>query len=113
MARVGAQIPFNRFVTVATSGLVAYLAIWQGVFSSIEYRPCIVRPDYVLTPNLGAAATQFGLALVALIVLFYGAKHLRRGFDRDQVGYTATVLSLLVGEGLLAFIFIRLSACAV
>jgi hypothetical protein len=106
-------IPFNRFATVASAGLVSFLAFWQGFFSLIYYRPCAIQaPSYVLPPNPAAGVTEFGIALVALVVLFWGAKRLRDSFNRGFTGYAMLVATLLVGEGLLAFIFLRLSTCA-
>jgi hypothetical protein len=113
MAATTPTIPFSRFATVASAGLVAFLAFWQGFFSLIYYRPCSLQaPNYIIPPNPAAAATEFGLAAVALIVLFWGARRLRDSFTEGFLGYALVVVSLLVGESLLAFIFVRLSTCA-
>jgi|GEM_PF-3651071 len=107
------HIPFNRFAVVASSGMVGFLALWQGIFSLIQYRPCAIQnPNYVLAPNPGAGLTQLGISAVALLVLFFGAKRLQTNFRDGFFGYALVVGTLLVGEGLLAFIFIRLSTCA-
>ncbi|HSX01930.1 MAG TPA: hypothetical protein VLI05_01305 [Candidatus Saccharimonadia bacterium] len=106
-------IPFSRFAVVASAGLVAFLAFWQGFFSLIHYRPCaIIAPNYALNPNPGAGLTEFGIAATATLVLFYGAKRLRTNFDGAAAGYIMVVTSLLVGQGVLAFIFLQLSTCA-
>ncbi len=107
------SIPFSRLAIVASAGLVAFLAFWQGFFSFLHYRPCaIVQPNYVLAPNPEAGFTEFGIALVAVLVLFAGAKRLRQDFEMGQAAYLAVVISLLIGQGLLAFVFLRLSTCA-
>jgi hypothetical protein len=106
-------IPFNRFAVVAAAGMVGFLAFWQGFFSLIYYRPCALQaPHYVVAPNLPAAAAELGLAMVALGVLFWGARRLRDSFTEGFFGYALVVASLLVSESLLAFIFLRLSTCA-
>ena len=113
MATAVRTIPFSRFATVASAGLVAFLAFWQGFFSLIYYRPCAIQaPHYVLPPNPAAGITEFGISIVALVVLFWGAKRLRDSFTHGFAGYAMLVATLLVGEGLLAFIFLRLSTCA-
>lgn len=106
-------IPFHRFAIVAAAGLVGFLALWQGIFSLMRYRPCAIQnPAYILPPNPSAALTEFGLSVVALIILFVGARRLREGFADSAAGYYFVVSGLLVGQGLLAFIFLRLSTCA-
>ena len=107
------NIPFYRFALVASSGLVCFLALWQGIFSLIHYRPCAIQaPSYVLPPNPSAALTEFALAITALLVLFVGARRLRAGFPEGMLAYSLVIASLLVGQGLLAFIFVSLSTCA-
>lgn len=107
------NIPFNRFAVVAASGMVGFLAFWQGFFSLIYYRPCALQaPDYVIAPNLSAALTEFGIAAVAMVMLFWGARRLRDSFTEGFFGYAMVVTSLLIGEGFLAFIFLRVSTCA-
>ena len=80
----------------------------------MHYRPCAFQqPSYILPPNPNAAITEFSLSVVALIVLFAGARRLRNGFaDHELNYYSFVVLSLLIGQGLLAFVFLRLSTCA-
>ena len=107
------SIPFSRFAVVAAAGMVAFLAFWQGFFALIHYRPCaIIAPHYVLPPNPGAGFTELGISALATLVLFYGAKRLRSNFDGAGAGYVMVVTTLLVGQGVLAFIFLRLSTCA-
>jgi len=109
------RIPFNHFAVVAAAGLVGFLALWQGIFSLIDYRPCAIsNPSYVLSPNVNAAITQLSISAVALCVLFIGARKLRSNFGNEGFfGYSLVVVNLLIGEGLLAFIFVRLSSvCA-
>lgn len=106
-------IPFHRFAIVAAAGLVAFMALWQGIFSLLHYRPCAIQdPTYILPPNPSAAAMEFGLAVAAAAVLFLGARHLRQGFATSTAAYYFVVASLLVGQGLLAYIFLQLSTCA-
>jgi hypothetical protein len=106
-------IPFHRFAIVASAGLVAFLALWQGIFSLMHYRPCAFQnPAYVIPPNPSAALAEFGISLVGLVVLFLGARRLREGYEGGIVSYYIAVFSLLLGQGLLAFIFLRLSTCA-
>ncbi len=113
MAVTTHSIPFSRFAVVACAGLVAFLAFWQGVFSFMHYRPCAIQdPSYILTPNPAAGLMEFGIAAVALVILFAGAKRLRTNFKDGFFGYTLVVTNLLIGESLLSFIFLRLSTCA-
>ncbi len=109
LGKIGRAIPFWHFATVAASGMVAFLAFWEGFFSFFTYRPCTIsNPNFVLERNLGASATEFGICLVALLVLFNGAKRLQGNFERAELAYTVVVINLLVSESLLSFIFIRL-----
>lgn len=106
-------IPFHRFAVVAAAGLVGFLALWQGIFSLMHYRPCAIQnPAYVLPPNPSAAFAEFGLSAAALVILFVGARRLKEGFADSALAYYFVVTGLLVGQGLLAFIFLRLSTCA-
>ncbi len=107
------KIPFSRFVVVASAGLVGFLAFWQAFFSFTGYRPCALQnPDYVIPPNPNAAITELGICIIAMVVLFWGAKRLRTNFPEGFFGYSMVVVNLLIGEGLLAFVFLRLSTCA-
>lgn len=113
MSSARQTIPLHRFAIVAAAGLVAFLALWQGIFALMHYRPCAIQaPHYSLPPNPEAAITEFSLAAVALGILFVGARGLRQGFTSGMLGYNLVVFSLLIGQGLLAFIFLRLSTCA-
>ncbi len=113
MRSANSTIPLHRFATVAAAGLVAFLAFWQGVFSLIDYRPCALQaPNYVIPPNPQVALMEFAIALLALVILFIGAKRLNSSFHNVPVAYYLVITSLLTGQGLLAFIFLRLSTCA-
>lgn len=107
-------IPFRHFIVVAASGMVAFVAFFQGLFSLGNYHPCsLLNSSYVIPANPQAAGIQFSLSLLALFVLFSGAKRLRKGFESGATAYAIAVTSLLIGEGLLSFLFIRMSAvCA-
>jgi hypothetical protein len=104
-------MPFRYFATVASAGMVAFIAFWEGFFSLIAYHPCTLQnPDYTIQPNPRVALIQFGLSVVALFVLFMGAKRLQKHTERGILPYLLVIINLLVGEGLLSFIFIKLSS---
>lgn len=107
------HIPFHRFAIVAAAGLVAFLAIWQGYFATIQYQPCpAIAPHYIIPPNGGVAASAFGIATVALTIFYLGAIRLKQNYQYGRTGYNLVVLSLLASQSLLSFVFIRLSTCA-
>src|SRR6266567_9248636 len=107
-------IPFRRFLVVAAAGMVAFLSFWEGFFTLFDYRPCTLSdPSFVVYHNFGASAAEFGISLVALTVLFNGARRLQDGFGRTETAYTLVVVNLLVSEGLLSFIFLKLASSCV
>ena len=107
-------MPFRYFVTVASAGMIGFIAFWEGFFSLIAYHPCSIQnPSYVIPPSPQVALIQFSISIIAIGVLFMGAKRLQHHTEGGTLPYLVVIINLLVGEGLLSFIFIKLSAsCA-
>ena len=105
------KIPFSRFFTVACAGLVAFLALMQGVLSVSGYRPCGLKP-LAATDSLNVAMFELGIAAISYLVFLLGARRLRQGWDVGSLAYNFAIFALLIGQGLLAYIFIRSSVCA-
>lgn len=79
----------------------------------MHYRPCAIQnPNYILAPNPNAAITEFGIAILGLFMLYLGTKRLRTGYNLGLGSYYVATTSLLLGQGILAYIFLRLSTCA-
>jgi hypothetical protein len=106
-----ASIPFNRFIIVASAGLVAFLALMQGTLTVSGYRPCGMA---ALSPNqsLQAATMELGIAAAAYLIFLLGARRLRKGWDIGSGAYNLAIITLLVGQGLLAYVFIHSTICA-
>ena len=105
------KIPFNRFFTVACAGLVAFLALMQGTLTVSGYRPCGLKP-LAASDSINVAMFELGIAAVSYLVFLLGARRLRKGWSVGAPAYDFVILALLIGQGLLAYIFIRSSVCA-
>lgn len=101
-------VPFSRLAVVAAAGLVAFMALMQGILATTGYTTCQTK----FSPNMSLAVTELGIAASAYLIFLVGALKLRKGWEKGQAAYLATVIALLVSAGLLAFIFIRASSCA-
>lgn len=106
-----ARIPFSHFIVVASAGLVAFLALMQGTLTVSGYRPCNLAP-IKSNDSLHTALFELGLAAVGYLVFLLGARRLRRGWESGTAAYNLVIIALLVGQGLLAYIFIRSTVCA-
>ncbi|MBW4061252.1 hypothetical protein HJC99_01630 [Candidatus Saccharibacteria bacterium] len=106
-----APVPFNRFLTVASAGLVAFLALMQGGLTVSGYRPCGL-PPLKATDSLQVAMLELGIAAAAYLVFLLGALRLRKGWDVGISAYNLAIFALLIGQGLLAYMFIRSTVCA-
>jgi hypothetical protein len=106
-----APVPFSHFLTVAAAGLVAFLALMQAGLSVSGYRPCGQAP---LAPghSMQVAMFELGLAAAAYLVFLLGAIRLRRGWDVGAAAYNLVIVALLIGQGLLAYMFILSTVCA-
>ena len=104
-------IPFNRFITVASAGMVAFLALMQGTLTVSGYRPCGLAP-LKANDSLQVAMLELGLAASGYLVFLLGARRLRKGWDVGAGAYNLAIFALLIGQGLLAYIFIRSTVCA-
>jgi hypothetical protein len=104
-------VPFNRFITVASAGLVAFLALMQGTLTVSGYRPCGLTP---LQPNdnLQIAMLELGIAAAAYLIFLLGARRLRKGWNVGISAFNLAIFALLIGQGLLAFLFIHSTICA-
>ena len=106
-----APIPFNRFIIVASAGMVAFLALMQGTLTVSGYHPCGMATS-APNQNLHAATFELGIAATAYLVFLLGARRLRKGWDVGAGAYNFAIITLLVGQGLLAYVFIHSTICA-
>ena len=104
-------IPFSRFATVASAGLVAFLALMQGVLTVGGYRPCGTTAIQG-NDTVKLAMFELGLAAIGYLVFLLGARRLRSGWEIGALSYNLAIFTLLIGQGLLAYVFIRMSVCA-
>lgn len=108
MAVTTRSVPFSRLAVVATAGLVAFMALMQGIVATTGYTSCKVH----YAPNMNLAFTQLGIAASAYLIFLIGALRLRKGWEKGQAAYIATVAALLVSAALLAVVFIHTTSCA-
>jgi hypothetical protein len=104
------QVPMRRLVIVASAGLIAFLALMQGVLTLTGHPRC---PEATIAPDLLMALIEFSIAAVAYGVFLLGAIRLRRGWETGKAIYFATVAALLLSGGILSAMFISMSSCAV
>jgi hypothetical protein len=94
---------------VASSGLIAFLSLMQGVLTITGNPSCYGSR---LAPNYELAFVQFGIATIAYVVFLLGAIRLRKDWETGKAAYFATVFALLISGGILSTIFIGMSSCA-
>ena len=109
-------LPLRYFAIVAISGMVAFIAAFQGISSLGDFRTCTQSVN-VVHADLATGIFQFFMSILSLLVLLVGIRLLKRGLAFQGIegygGYLTAIVSLLIGEGLLSFVFLELSrACA-
>ena len=103
-------IPMRRLAIVASSGLIAFLSLMQGVLAITGNTSCLATRA---SANYELVLIQFVIAVIAYGVFLLGAVRLRRNWEVGKAAYFSTVFALLISGGILSAMFIGMSSCAI
>ena len=103
-----AKLPFGRVLPVAVAGLVAFLALMEGVLAVAGYGAC----GLATRPNMALALTELGISAVAYVMFLLGAFRLKISRSGVRSGYVATVAALFVSGGIISSYFLLSTTCA-
>jgi hypothetical protein len=102
-------IPLRRLAIVASSGLIAFLSLMQGVLTLTGNPSCYGSQ---VSANYELVLIQFSIAVIAYGVFLLGALRLRHNWEAGKAAYFATVFALLISGGILSALFLGMSSCA-
>lgn len=102
-----AKPPFGHVLPVAIAGLVAFLALMEGVLAVAGYGAC----GLATRPNMALALAELGISAVAYGMFLLGAIRLKNGSSGVHTGYTATAIALFISGGIISSYFILSTTC--